>query len=133
VIDRRSRTPWDRAALFALPAYWILLFVATHAPAVRIPGEIPQSDKLVHFTAFGLLACLLWRFVRALRPIGDRFVWVSGAVLIVYAGIDEYLQQFVGRFTDVADFGANAAGIVCALTVLELRRRSRTRRARRPL
>lgn len=110
-------------ALIALPAYAVLLATATHYPRVRIPGEIPQSDKLLHFTAFGLLALLWWRFYAALRPIGARFAWASGLGLVAYAGLDEYLQQFVGRFTDVADFAANAAGILAVLAVLELRRR----------
>jgi len=114
-------------ARVALPAYWIVLFIATHAPAVRIPGEIPHSDKLVHFGAFGFLAFLVWRFAQAWRSIGDRFVWGAGAGLIAYAAFDEYLQQFVGRFTDLADFGANTAGIVSVLTVLELVRRRRQR------
>ncbi len=107
--------------------YWVLLFIATHASAVRIPGEIPHSDKLVHFSAFGILAFLCWRFAQAWRSIGDRFVWGAGAVLIAYAAVDEYLQQFVGRHTDVLDFGADTAGIVSVLTVLELVRRRRQR------
>lgn len=113
--------------LVALPVYWIVLFIATHAPVVRIPGEFPHSDKLVHFSAFGILAFLVWRFAQALRSIGDRFVWAAGAGLIAYAAFDEYLQQFVGRHTDVADFGADAAGVVGVLIVLELVRRRRQR------
>jgi len=127
VSDRRPRTGWDRAALVALPAYGVVLFIATHAPAVQIPGEIPHSDKLVHFSAFGILAFLVWRFAQAWRSIGDRFVWGAGSVLIVYAAFDEYLQQFVGRHTDVLDFAADTAGIVSVLTVLELVRRRRPR------
>lgn len=117
-----------RAALVALPVYWVTLFIATHYPRVAIPGQIPHSDKLIHFAAFGLLALLRWWFERARRPLSDRFVWTSGAVLVAYAALDEYLQQFVGRFTDPADFVANACGIVVVLTVLELHRRRRGRR-----
>ncbi len=119
----RSRR--DRAALIALPAYWIALFIATHYPRVRIPDQIPGNDKLVHFTAFGLLAFLRWRFELARRPIGNRFVWVTTGVLILYAAFDEYVQQFVGRFTDPLDFLANAGGIIGVLAVLELHRRWR--------
>lgn len=121
--DPLPRTRWDHAALIALPVYWILLFIATHYPRVAIPGEIPHSDKLIHFSAFGLLAFLFWRFQQARRAIGKRFLWTAGLVLVVYAAFDEYLQQFVGRFTDPADFIANAAGIVVVLAILELRRR----------
>jgi len=124
VSDRAPRARWDRVALVALPTYWVLLFVATHYPRVSIPDEIPQSDKLAHFAAFGLLAFLYWRFARARRaPLGARFVWTSGAVLIAYAAIDEYLQQFFGRFTDVMDFVANTTGIVAVLVALAVHRR----------
>jgi VanZ family protein len=111
------------AALIALPAYWVLLFAATHYPRVRIPGEIPHGDKLIHFAAFGLLALLFWQFGKARGPLGPRFVWIAAAILIPYAGLDEWLQQFVGRFTDLMDFIANTAGIVAVLAVLEAHRR----------
>jgi VanZ family protein len=110
-------------ALVALPAYWCLLFVATHYPRVRIPGEIPNSDKVVHFTVFGLLAFLYWRFAEARGPLGSRFVWASAGVLVAYAALDEWLQQFFGRYTDIVDFAANTAGILAVLAALELRRR----------
>ncbi len=120
-----TRTRWRHAAQIALPAYWLLLFFATHYPRVPIPGEIPHSDKLVHFTAFGVLAFLYWQFARVRRGVGPRFVGSSAAVLLAYAALDEYLQQFVGRFTDLMDFVANAAGIVAVLAILELHRRWR--------
>lgn len=117
-----SRTRWERLWLIALPVYWVALFVATHYPRVRIPGEIPHGDKLIHFAAFGLLALLFWA---ALRPRDGRFVAWALPVLVAYAGFDEWLQQFVGRFTDVMDFVANTAGIVTVLGALELHRRLR--------
>jgi VanZ family protein len=108
----------------ALPVYWIALFAATHYPRVRIPGEIPGSDKAVHFVAFGLLAFLGWRFLAArTRPLTAASVWIAAAVLIAYATLDEYTQQFVGRYTDLADWLADLAGIICVLAALELRRR----------
>ena len=117
------RMRWARAAQIALPVYWVALFVATHYPRVPVPGEIPHGDKLVHFAAFGLLALLFWQFVKARRPLGPRFVFAAAGVLVPYAALDEWLQQFVGRFTDLADFLANTAGIVVTLAVLELARR----------
>lgn len=102
----------------ALVGYWGLLFFATHYPRVAIPGEIPNSDKLVHFGAFGGLAFLFWV---AVRPR----LWVAAAILIPYAGLDEWLQQFTGRFTDLMDFVANTIGIVVVLGALALHRRYR--------
>ena len=108
----------------ALPIYWIVLLAATHYPRVPMPGEIPQSDKVLHFAAFGLLAFLLWRFMAARpRPLTAASVWIAAAVLVPYAALDEYTQQFVGRYTDLADAIADVAGILCVLAVLEVRRR----------
>lgn len=120
-----SRALLDRAALVALPVYWVLLATATHYPRVRIPGEVPHGDKLLHFAAFGLLAALCWWFAHARRWITPRFVWLAAAVLIPYAALDEYLQQFVGRHTDPYDFVADAGGIVAVLAALEAYRRWR--------
>ena len=116
-------TSTGRIARIALPVYWLALFTATHWPRVPIPGEIPNSDKLLHFTAFALLAVLFWVFVRARGRLGPRTVWIAAAVLLPYAGLDEWLQQFTGRYTDAMDFLANATGVAVALAVLELLRR----------
>jgi len=114
---------WRRRIwIVALPVYWVALFIATHYPRVHIPGELPHSDKLVHFAAFGLLAFLFWR---AWKPTTPRFIGWAAPLLIGYAALDEWLQQFVGRFTDGSDFIANTAGIVVVLGVLEAMRRLR--------
>ncbi len=114
-----TSTRRDRAWKVALVVYWLLLFTATHYPRVQIPGEIPHSDKIVHFGAFGTLALVFWF---AIRPRA----WVAAAILIPYAGLDEWLQQFFGRYTDVLDFVANTIGIVVVLGALEAHRRFRT-------
>ena len=120
----------------ALPVYWIALAAATHYPRVQIPGELPSSDKILHFSAFAILAFLLWQVLASrARPLTAATVWIAAAILIPYAAIDEYTQQFVGRYTELADWVANAAGIICVLAVLEIRRRltavRRSSRARR--
>jgi len=113
------------APQIALPIYWVTLFALTHYPRVHIPGAFSYRDKVAHVTAFALLAALWWWFWQTRRALGSRFVAVSAAVLIGYAALDEYLQQFVGRDTDLADWIADVAGIAVALAVLELRRRRR--------
>ena len=115
----------------ALPVYWIALLAATHYPRVPMPGEVPNSDKAIHFVAFGGLALLLWRFMAARpRPLTAASVWIAAAVLVPYATLDEYTQQFVGRHTDLADWAANLAGILGVLATLELRRRWQRTRGR---
>lgn len=110
----RARRGWQ----LALGGYWILLFVATHYPRVRIPGELPHSDKIVHFGAFGTLALLFWIATRAR-------IWVAATILIPYAALDEWLQQYFGRFTDLLDFVANTIGIGFVLAAVALVRRYR--------
>lgn len=129
-----GRRPCEPAGVWwrlALACYWVALAVATHYPRVRIPGELPNSDKLVHFTVFGLLALLCWQVMATYRPLTARSVWLVAIVLVAYAALDEFTQQFVGRHSDVMDWIANTAGILCVLAVLELRRRVTARRRAR--
>lgn len=114
-------TEWYRRAL---PAYWISLFCLTHFPRLRLDVPIRASDKLAHLAAFALLAFLFWRFAETIRrPLSARFVWIAGFWLTVYAALDEYLQQFVGRGTDLIDWLFDLAGIAVVLALLEWRRR----------
>jgi VanZ family protein len=123
-------TRWDRWYRRTLPAYWVFLFCATHFPGLRIHGPVPHPDVLAHLVAFGLLAFLFWRFVESFgRPLSGRFVWIAALWLGAYATLDEYLQQFVNRGTDVWDWLANLVGVTSVLAVLEWRRRTRRPRA----
>lgn len=118
---------WPR---IALPVYWIALAAATHYPSVRVPDQVPQNDKILHFTAFAGLAFLFWQLLASrARPLTASSVWLAALVLVPYAAIDEYTQQYVGRHTDFADWIANVAGITVVLTALEIRRRIRASRA----
>ena len=124
----RSRKHWYRRAL---PVYWIVLFCATHYPTLGLPAPIPQSDKVAHFVAFGLLAFLFWKCVESFdRKLSGRFVWVAFVVLGAYAALDEYLQQFVNRYTSLADWLADLAGVSVVLLALEVHRRRRASAAR---
>lgn len=116
-----------RLARLALPVYWVVLAFATHYPRVSIPTNVSHRDKVIHLTAFGLLAYLSWKFAETRqRPLAPHFVWTAAAVLLAYAGLDEYTQQFVGRDTDPLDFLANTIGITVVLAVLEVLRRRAT-------
>jgi VanZ family protein len=123
---------WRRWYTRVLPAYWIFLFLATHLPNLRTGGP-PQSDKVMHFVAFGILAFLYWRcFESVSSALGPAFVWTALPVLVAYAGLDEYLQQFVERSSDWEDFAANVVGIVITFALLEWQRRRRDRAAAVP-
>lgn len=118
---------WTAWYLRVLPAYWVFLFISTHFPKMDLKIPMRSSDKMAHFVAFGLLAFLFWRFAEALYgQLSGRFVWTAAASLIVYAAIDEWLQQFVGRHTDLMDFLWDSAGVIVVLAALETHRRLTT-------
>jgi VanZ family protein len=122
---------WNNLYRRLLPAYWVFLFVVTHLPKLKLGGP-RQTDKMVHVVAFGVLAFLFWRFAETFRrPLSGRFIFRAAAILLAYAALDEYLQQFVGRNTAWLDGLANAVGVAIVLTVLEAgrRRQIRTRSA----
>ncbi len=122
-------TAWTHWYRRILPAYWIFLLFGTHLPNLRLTIGPDAKGWSVHVGGFGLLAFLFWRFVETFRrPLSGRFVWIAGAGLVVYAGLDEYLQQFTQRSTNIADWLCNVVAIVAVLGVLEWQRRRRSLR-----
>lgn len=114
---------WEHFYRRILPAYWVFLFLCTHFPRADLPGP-RDSDKGVHFAAFGLLAFLYWRCAESIRrPLPGAFVWSAAAALTGYAALDEGLQQYFGRESDWIDWSCDVGGIVGVLGVLEWRRR----------
>lgn len=106
----------------ALPVYSAALFTITHLPRLRIPGRIPQSDKLAHFLAYALLALLLWKFVATFRrAMSARVAWLLLLGIGAYGALDEWLQSFVGRDMDVRDWLADMAGAAAMLALLAWR------------
>lgn len=105
-----------RLAIVVLAAYWLCIFVGTHLPNM---GEIVDlrfevNDKVKHFSAFFLLGGLLCYVTNSPRWL-KRFA-IIGVVGMTYAAIDEITQNFIpGRYPDVFDFVADAAGLWTAI------------------
>jgi VanZ family protein len=109
----------------ALAGFWLALFVSTHLPS-NLP-ILPKSgnDKVVHFTAFAILATLLattWQLTAG--HLTARHLVVVWIVLVVYAALDELTQIPVGRDCSFWDWTADALGAAVAL-VLFARLRSK--------
>jgi len=107
--------------LVALAAvYWVALFVSTHVPA-DIEGPIDHFDKVIHASAYALLAFVLVGVLSVRRGYQRQFpVWV-GTLCVAYAALDEYTQSFVpGRTADVMDLAADAAGAAAGLLAAHL-------------
>ncbi|WP_157605169.1 VanZ family protein [Schlesneria paludicola] len=97
-----------------LIGYWGVLFYATHTPLPvgLLPG---QTDKAIHFTAYGLLAVLMM----TLRATRGAFGWYSVVmrwfVLAAYGAFDELTQLLVNRSCDFVDWLSDVAGVTCGL------------------
>lgn len=102
-----------RLGILSLAVYWCIIFTGTHLP--KIPAAVPRmNDKVMHFTAFFLLATLLCYCTNSSR-LWRRFGWIA-LTCIVYAVLDELTQSLVrGRSPDVQDFLADSAGTLLAV------------------
>jgi VanZ family protein len=114
LIQRLSQSP--RLWVIALAGYWLALFTATHLPLETpgLPG--PGMDKLVHVAAFAALAAIFgvtWRLV--LGRIEWRHVLAIWLIIAVYAALDEWTQDWVGRHASVQDWAADVVGAAVAL------------------
>jgi len=102
------------------PFGWLLAFVllagaiffeALHGPTIdnRI---IPNLDKMVHVTTFGLLAFLLLRYLRSIGfANGWRILLGVGLTITVMGVLDEWVQSMVpGRTASPMDVLADVAG-----------------------
>ena len=83
---------------------------------------IPHLDKLGHAILIGGLAFFLDGALDHRRLFADHaFPRLAPVVILMVAGIEEYLQRLSPRRTsDLADFAADVVG-VCVLTWLSLR------------
>jgi VanZ family protein len=98
------------AATLLLAAVWILSLL----PTVRSPLTFNYADKLIHFTAYAVLAFLT---ASSLKP--ERQYKFLQVFLFLFANglLIEFIQPFTGRTFDWTDQGANALGILAGLTV----------------
>lgn len=100
--DTMSPERLHRAALVAALVIAVAIAVGTLAPAPSLP-RVPGSDKLHHFIAF---AALVFPPVAA-RP--SLALWAVPSA-ILYGGMIEIIQPFVGRHGEWEDALANAMG-----------------------
>jgi VanZ family protein len=108
-----------RPALWALVAYWLLLYGSTHWP--QPPATIlSHSDKLIHAVAYGILAALIGVNV-ALRT---RLTWRHFALIVLglaaFGAFDEITQIPVGRHCDAKDWLADMVGTTIGLTIVTI-------------
>ncbi|TWT56556.1 VanZ family protein [Allorhodopirellula solitaria] len=127
-----------RLGILILVVYWCAIFTGTHLPV--IPGGMPRiNDKVLHFTAFFILATLLC-YCTTSKRVWPRVGWII-ATCLIYGVVDELTQALVrGRTPDVKDFFADALGTLAAVSLYfgiravwrSWRRATRRRRATAP-
>jgi len=108
-----------RPALWALAAYWLLLYGSTHWP--QPPATLlSRSDKLIHAVAYGILAVLIGVNV-ALRT---RLTWRHYALIVLglaaFGTFDEITQIPVGRHCDPKDWLADMVGTLIGLAIVAI-------------
>ncbi len=113
------RRPTTRALVLWL-SYWVGLFVIMHTPVVGVGRlRIRFADKVMHVLLYAVLTYLGGRFWGvSTGALTRRVVFVWAAAYAVYGIVDEWLQQFVGRSTSLADWIADVVGIALASVLL---------------
>lgn len=109
-----TRIALGTTALFAL-----LIGYFTLTPVIPVPGP-PASDKLHHFIAF-LVLCLPSALL--------AWPWAARVAVfaLIYAGLIEIIQPYVGREGEWLDFWADVLGILVAYGLGLVRHRSGSR------
>jgi len=110
---------------------WLLAFVllvgvifieALHAPSID-DSVIPNLDKIAHAAAFGLMAFLLFRYLRSIGFANGWRILIGVGLSIVMLGVlDEWVKSTVpGRTASPMDVLADVAGVlVCIFLVSTL-------------
>jgi VanZ family protein len=110
-------------AIVVLVVYWGALFVATHTPDIGDGQLFQYADKVAHACAYALLA---WMAAMVLRVFHWPLRWICVCVFVVcatYGAIDEWLQQYTKRRSDINDWLADIIGITVGLTLFLLTHR----------
>jgi len=112
------------SAFLAKPLRWLF----PHASAATLAILHFVIRKAAHFTEYAILAFLAARAFRssARELLREQWFWMSLALVVVYALIDEFHQSFVpSRTASIYDSIIDSAGGLFALTVLRWRVRKR--------
>src|SRR3954465_10398372 len=111
---------WKRRVIWQITfVYWLMLFLATHAPARRLPN-VPLSDKTEPLVSYGLLGGLLFLAIGQAKPHWRHRGIIVLAVGMMYGAIDEWLQALpiVNRDCDRLDWFAETTGLAIAVVCM---------------
>ena len=111
-----GKLPWGRRFVYywlPLALYCGAIFWQSSFPFIEHVPPLPHFDKILHLTAYGIMAWLfaraLTRETPALSPAAVR--WAAVVFACLYGLSDEFHQSFVpSRTADVWDLAADAFG-----------------------
>jgi VanZ family protein len=112
----------QKLILALLALYWPAIFILLHMRLPQVVRRVAVSDKTIHYLAYFVLVFLLWCAISPEKKVNWRKsnVWWLLFVVVCYGVFDEWLQDYVGRGSDVRDFLADVAGGVTSLIVLTI-------------
>jgi VanZ family protein len=109
---------------FGLAVYWLIIFTGTHIPPSELIVPAEANDKVLHFTAYFLLAfgiALTWQLGSGI--LNSRHLWIVWIVAIVYGALDEITQIPVHRDCDFWDWTADSCGAAAGILIFVLLRK----------
>jgi VanZ family protein len=111
---------WRKEILAVFILMWVGAFTATHIPNNMIPKEVHDLGKVtLHGVGFLGLASWFILTLAAFRINPIRRMLLALFVMMVYAAIDEYTQQFFGRSPALYDWTIDTIGTVVAIMLWE--------------
>lgn len=118
-----------RGSLALLVVYWLTLVTATHIPKVQEPLGFRNSDKIIHFSAYALLAVLASWALAAYGRWNRRTALLLVVAIALLGVMDELTQPLFRRHADVTDWvcdlsGAIAGAWVFGIVLATIRNRS---------
>jgi VanZ family protein len=116
---KRFLTHWGPVVGFCL-----VIFIQSSRPFPDVIPDFHMVDKLLHFSAWTLLAVLFFRAYHEKSPFSqfkNGLLWISFLSAALYGMSDEIHQHFVpSRTADIFDFIADATGSLCGTVICAL-------------
>jgi VanZ family protein len=113
----------NKFVYFWLPVfiYCIIIFVQSSFPSPEQIPKLPHLDKVLHFTAYGIMGALFLRAYSSSESIGRNIklvIFLSILSTTVYGVSDEIHQSYVSsRSSEFFDVVADFFGSFCGTLV----------------